>query len=145
MRRNAFTLAGLLVVIAVIGVVATIVYTQFGRFKTKAKLREVENTVQLILAAEKYYFFRYPPPTREYFRWSDWSGPGNNYAAARTNLRITIPGGDDAACEYRVQADNIEFRRNDNDVPLGSFNITSEQYTIIDGADEYTRYLEYLE
>ncbi len=115
---TGFTLVELLMVTVVIAILATILYPQFETFRTRAKLKEVPNTVQVILAAERYYNYK----KGGYFPW-DWTEAISDYVNAEDELNIEIPptSSDTTICQYRVLYDGttsqyqILFRSNDTD------------------------------
>ncbi|UCH11885.1 MAG: prepilin-type N-terminal cleavage/methylation domain-containing protein [Candidatus Omnitrophota bacterium] len=150
MKRNAFTLTELLIVVVIIGILATIAYPQFGAIRIRARLKEVPNTVPIIAAAMKYYYIK----TNSYYWFSkNGSGDGSgsdsdnraNYANAEAALNIILPKDkDDAICEYYTASEGyIHFRLWGNGVVLGNYNINTGVYSIEDTS--YKKYLKYLQ
>ena len=124
----------MLVGVVIIAILAAISYPRFQALRTKARLKEVPNTVQLILAAEKYYHFK----KGLYRLWDYGEDPGDV-------LNIILPGAD-SMCQYQVTGSgsdaNVQFQRRSDQDSIGSCNIESGDYTI---DSDYEKYLGYLE
>lgn len=161
MKTKAFTLVELLLVLVIIGILAVIVYPNFERFKTRARLKEVENTVELIRAAERVY----------YFKTGDWhyfskTGTGNgsatgspaSYTTAETNLNITLPSyaSSGTICNYTIMDDSgqviIRFASNDDDEAQGDYVLEDttapanvDTYDVDSYNGKWEPYLLYLE
>ncbi len=108
----------------------------FEGFRTKARLKEVPNTVQLILAGEKYYYFK----QRFYRKWTYGQDPSDD-------LHISLPDAD-SMCEYQVidpgTGEEIQFKRRGvtPDDPVGSYDLSTDEYAIDADYDKYLGYLE---
>jgi len=154
---TGFTLVELLMVTVVIAILATILYPQFETFRIRAGLKEVPNTVQVILAAERYYNYK----KGGYFPW-DWTEAISDYVNAEDELNIEIPptSSDTTICQYRVLYDGttsqyqILFRSNDGLVAQNQGHYVIEDTVTPANTDTYVidsyngkweKYLKYLE
>ncbi|GEM_PF-6252803 len=90
-----FTLTELLIVVVIIGVLSVVVYPQYEGMRTRAGLRELYQTVEVIKAAENYYYDR--KGMWRIFAWNDTDD-------AEEDLGITIKN--DSFCTYWVSAAN---------------------------------------
>ncbi len=155
-----FTLAELLIVIIIIGILATIMYPRFETFRTKAKLKEIENIVEVIRAAEKVYYFK----IGGYFTWTAAEAQSNyTRGAAPTDiqdaLNITLPASDaqygGTMCTYSVTDVGgdvvIQFTSDDPDsedqghYALDGANADTYDITTTYGGSKWNVYLSYLE
>ena len=55
-KTKAFTLMELLMVVVIVGILASIAIPNMRTFRLKAQLKEVEVTVETIAAAQRYFF-----------------------------------------------------------------------------------------
>ena len=92
----------LLIVVVVIGVLAMIVYPQYEGMRIRARLRDIYSTVEVIKAAEKYY---YAKKNAWYEFNKNGTNSANTYAAAENALRITLPDSSEALYAYAVDQD----------------------------------------
>ncbi|UCH12967.1 MAG: prepilin-type N-terminal cleavage/methylation domain-containing protein [Candidatus Omnitrophota bacterium] len=127
---KAFTVTELLAVVVIIGILAAISYPRFQAFRIKARLREVPNTVQLILAAEKYYHFK----RGFYYTWVYGTDPSDV-------LNISLPGAD-SMCQYQVTGTAIQFQRRTPTEDVGSYDMATDSYDIKAAYEKYLGYLE---
>ncbi len=106
---TGFTLVELLIVVAIIGVLATIMYPNFQGMITRARLKEIYSTIEVIKAAEKYYYFK----KGAYYQFAyGATGPTVwGYPEAEAALNINLPK-------------NTDFLRYDftNGTPSGGIN-----------------------
>ena len=152
MKTRAFTLIEALAVVVIIGVLATILYPSFVGMRLKAQLKEVENTVEMIRAAEKYYKFK----TGNYLLWT-YNEAAVGYPNVGPVLHITFPPPGNAMCLYRVYTTGTETRirfRNNDVAPFqnqGHYVIedttgaTTDTYDIDNYNGKWEAYLLYLE
>ena len=159
MKTKAFTLVELMIAVAIIGILAAIAYPGLGGMRTRARLKEVPNTVQVIAAAERVVRFK----TGDWYYFdvaaaglgngSSW-GNRANYAQARTALRITLPNPNsvDTMCIYSTPVvvgvgEVIQFNVNNAGVPgieEGRFELGAQIYDIR-GAGTWNVHLMYLD
>ncbi len=149
---TGLTLIELLIVVVIIGVLATIMYPRFQTFRIRTELKEVPNTIQLILAGEKYYNFK----IGAYFDWTAadadnfvYTSSAHGNAEVEHELNITLPRD---VCEYWVDNTTtpgtwaIHFRKADNtaedEKKVGECVIQTRNYTIESPYDKYLGYLE---
>ena len=154
MNKKSFTLTELLIAVVIMGILASVLYPNYNAFILKAKLKEVENTVETIKAAERYYRFK----IEDWYVWV-WDDVVDGYIKNSDGsadnieeiLHITIPKGDDAICQYRFFIYNGEgicaFRAQESDGVWrrqGFYNMARDAYKI-DNNCEFKAYLKYLE
>ena len=92
MRRASqagFTLLELLVVVIIIGILATIALPQFGKAMKKARLTEAQDSVGAILTAEWAYF-------QENNEWAD--------SANMQRLLVDVPTGTEVNFGYAINS-----------------------------------------
>ncbi len=160
MKSKAFTLVELVIIVVIIGVLAAMMFPNMIGMQTKAKLREVENTVGVINAAIKIYYFKvgaYPETA-----WWTFAEAANGYVdsgghSIENILNISIPKGSGAICQYRFNqgpmsitghagtyTNCVVFRDAASGQRQGIYSINMDLYAI-EGGMMYERYLEYLE
>jgi prepilin-type N-terminal cleavage/methylation domain-containing protein len=96
-RIKSVTLVELLIVIIVIGILATLGFVNYGPFKERTLDREAIANLRLIMAAEKIYRMEY----NEYF------SSGDN-AAINQNFRLMLPTGASKAWDYSTDAPDAD-------------------------------------
>lgn len=148
-KRAGFTLVEVMLVVVVIAMLAVLSYPSVRGFRLKARLKEVENTVQLIVAAERHFFFK----NGSWYSFSEdgaGGGGGNDYAAAEAYLNIVLPKGNDVMCDYLVYDSGgagewiVRFDAKDDGEIQGRYNLETEGYFIPSGR-KWSEYLDYLE
>lgn len=107
MKTKAFTIVELLIAAVIIGILAALIFPWFEGVRIRARLKEIYQTVEIIKAAELYYYEK----KAGYYYGFSWDGSqlgddGNTYTEAENNLHITIPQGANAFCQYRTQVNN---------------------------------------
>jgi len=83
MKKRSFTLLEILVVIIIIGILATLGFSQYGAYKEKTLDREAQSNLLLILAGERI--------ARLESNTSSYVGPANNNTDVNTFLRMLLP------------------------------------------------------
>lgn len=107
MKKRAFTLIELLIVIIIIGILASIALPNFAGMKENALNKEAFANLKLIQAAQKIYKME----TDRYYV----SGGGDN-AAINQNLKLSLPAGANRNWTYATGANGcgIATRNGDN-------------------------------
>jgi len=83
LSKRSFTLLELIVVIVIIGILATLGFTQYGGYKEKTLDREAQSNLLLILAGERI--------ARLESNTSSYAGPANSNTDVNTLLRMLLP------------------------------------------------------
>jgi len=90
MRKTAFTLVELLIVIVIIGILATMAVPQYQKMIWRARFTEVYNVVGSIARAEKIYYMEHGHYT--YTSYHDGlAGNGISNSAIQEALGVNIP------------------------------------------------------
>lgn len=102
MGKKSFTLMELMIVVVILGVLATLSVTQYISARERALDREAEANLRLILAAERTY--RMEDNNNQYIQTNDT-------ALTNTFLKLLLPQGGNRAWNYFVhtQAGNTDF------------------------------------
>jgi prepilin-type N-terminal cleavage/methylation domain-containing protein len=87
MREKAFTLLELIIVIIVIGILATVAVSQFGGARELQMDREAQANLRLIVSAE--LIWRMESPGNTFYPTP--AGIDNVLATINTNLRLALP------------------------------------------------------
>ena len=93
MKKNAVTLMELIVVVIIIGILATLGTSQYFNFREKALDKEAQSNLRLIIAAEKIQHLE----TEAYQAYA-------TTALINTNLHLAIPNPANPAWNYSVTA-----------------------------------------
>jgi len=96
MRKCAFTLLELLIVVIVVGILATIGFVNYSGVKEEALDKEAKVSLKLLQAAEKIYLM----DTGSYYP-SD-APIETNITLLNRNLKLSLPSGSNRQWNYRV-------------------------------------------
>ena len=143
--KRAFTLVELLVVVAIVGVLATIGITLFREHANSGRAIEAFGMIQSIAAAQERWraesqryldvsrsltsYYPVATPSREMHAWDTTSHAD---AANWRRLNVTNPGS--VKCVYTTVAGNAGTSPNDEDftaLPLPTFGVQNEPWYLI--------------
>lgn len=137
-KTRAMSLIEIMLVIIIIGILASVVYPRYVEWRIKARLKEIPITVEVIAAAERVFLYK----NGNYRTLPNWEA---DYINAGDDLNVVLPD-ESAICEYGVRTSGtdgiIDFRRADTDELLGSYNIDNDIYTIV--GSSYEEHLQFL-
>ncbi|MFC1804234.1 prepilin-type N-terminal cleavage/methylation domain-containing protein [Candidatus Omnitrophota bacterium] len=94
--HKSFTLIELVIVVIIIGVLATLGLTQFGGARENALDKEAIATLRLLQAAQRVFGME---SGGQYY-----DSGGYNIQAINQNLRLSIPAGVNRSWDYAVQS-----------------------------------------
>lgn len=92
---TGFTLMEMLVVIIIIGVLATLSVTHYGSYKERTLDREAQVNLKLIAAAEKIY-------RMEQTTFYPGTGSQSDIATINADLKLSLPAGSNRNWDYTV-------------------------------------------
>jgi prepilin-type N-terminal cleavage/methylation domain-containing protein len=93
MQKRSFSLLELIVVVIIVGVLATLGFYSYGNVKEQTLDREAKVNLKLLRAAERIYFME----TNQYY-----ASGYDNIAGINQNLKLSLPGGDSRSWDYRT-------------------------------------------
>lgn len=128
--KKGYTLIDVLIVVVVLGVLATIAIPAYRMIIRRAELKEVKNTVELARAGAKYYDLKHGI--------SGLTTPGS-----LSTLKVDVP--DDSECTYTIVDGGggirrLEVRRKSDNVLLYDYDLPDGPGSIKSTSD--ARYLQ---
>jgi len=122
--RQSFTLIEVLIIIIILGILATIAFTSFRKSVVNSREKEARAMLNLIAQAEKMYKLE---------AGVYWPCP--NTSSCNTLLDLSIPSGTSRAWDYRVKTRN-SYTEFCSDAKCIQPNLNARDFYIRDNTDE---------